>query len=161
MTLGDLANVAVIVQGVFLIVSVGFIWYQLYQNTKYLRFANTQKLVELSSPFNLQLIQDRQMAEYWVNGADNYDAMDSVDKYRFTSLLQWWLIFHENAFYQHKQRLIDEETYQPWNYDLEQFVKLLKLEKFWPDLQNYFQAEFAHHVSEIIKKFAAPQPTTA
>ena len=79
MTLNDFANIAIIVQGIFVIVSIGFIWYQLRENTRLTRAANTQKLIELSSPFNLQLIQNREMAELYIRGAKEYDKMDEIE----------------------------------------------------------------------------------
>ncbi len=51
MSLSDLASLAIIVQGFLFVVSIGLVWYQLRENTKLVRTANTQKLVELSSPF--------------------------------------------------------------------------------------------------------------
>ena len=63
MSLSDLASMAIIVQGILFVISIGLVWYQLRENTKLVRAANTQKLVELSVPFNLQLAQDRGLAE--------------------------------------------------------------------------------------------------
>lgn len=54
MSLSDLASFAIIVQGFLFVVSIALVWYQLHENTKLVRAANTQKLVELSVPFNLQ-----------------------------------------------------------------------------------------------------------
>ena len=56
MSLSDLTSIAIIVQGFFYIVSIFLVWYQLGENTKLVRAANTQKLVELFAPFNLQLV---------------------------------------------------------------------------------------------------------
>ncbi len=93
MSLSDWANIAIIVQGIVIIVSLGFIFYQLRENARLTRAANTQKLVELTSPFTLQLMQDRGTAELWVQGAQKYETMDSVDRERYSTLLSWWLIF--------------------------------------------------------------------
>jgi len=51
MALSDLASIAIIVQGILFVVSIVLVWYQLRENTKLVRAANTQKLVELSVPF--------------------------------------------------------------------------------------------------------------
>ena len=61
MTLSDLASLAIVVQGFLFVVSIGLVWYQLRENTNLVRTANTQKLVELFTPFNLQLAQDRSL----------------------------------------------------------------------------------------------------
>jgi len=113
MDLNAWAAIATIIQAIFLPVSLFFVWYQLRQQSKFARATNVQSLAELSSPFNLQLIQDRNFAQLWVQGASRFEAMDEVERYQFKSLLIWWLIIHENIFYQHKEELVDDVAYLP------------------------------------------------
>src|SRR5215510_597420 len=69
--------ISTIVQGVVVIVSLIFIWRQIQLQTKQItsqtelaKAANTQALVGLSSPFNIELIKDPQMAKLWLEGAE-------------------------------------------------------------------------------------------
>ncbi len=148
----DLADIATIAEAIFVIISVIFIAVQTWQTKRLAKTANTQSLVEISAPFNLQLIQDREMAEFWVKGAELEADMDEVDRYRYRSLLVWWLILHENIYYQRKQRLLDDKTYAPWKADLEQFVIEHHLETRWGKMRKNFQVEFADQVQMIIDK---------
>lgn len=150
MTLNDFANIAIIVQGIFVIVSIGFIWYQLRENTRLTRAANTQKLIELSSPFNLQLIQNREMAELYIRGAKEYDKMDEIDKSRYYDLLTWWLLLHENIYHQRSRKLVSKETYTAWDSDLQHFVSAQNVAQHWDRMKNVFEASFAEHVSQLI-----------
>lgn len=151
MTLGDWVSIATIAQAVFVPVSLLLVWRQLRQQSRLTRAANTQALVELSSPFNLQLIQDRDFARLWMSGAKTFTEMDDVDKYRFRSLLTWWLLLHENVFYQRQKELIDEETYAAWQRDLEVFVRKMNLARHW-SFAEVCQVEFAKHVRDIIER---------
>ncbi len=150
MSLGDLASVAIIVQGVFFIVSIILVWYQLRENTKLVRAANTQKLVELFAPFNLQLAQDRVLAELWTQGAQRLNDLDEIDRERYFNLLTWWLMMHENVYHQWSKKLIDEDTYNSWTRDLEYFARRQQLADYWERLSSYFEASFAEHVKTII-----------
>lgn len=157
MTLQDWANLATIVGTLSIPVSALFIWLQLRQQTRFAKIANTQSLVELTSPFNLQLIQDRKMAEYWVHGAERYQYFDPVERYRYKSLLIWWLILHENIYFQWKSGMLDEKIYQAWQRDLEYFAGS-QLKERWGDLKSAFQVDFVKHVEgllqkELLKKF--------
>ncbi len=107
MALSDLASIAIIAQGVLFIVSIGLVWYQLRENTKLVRAANTQKLVELSTPFYFQLAQDRALIELWNQATQRFDELDDIDKQRYFNLLTWWLMLHENIYHQWRNRLID------------------------------------------------------
>jgi hypothetical protein len=150
MTLQDWANVATIIGVLSIPLSGYFIWLQLRQQTLLARAANAQSLVELSSPFNLQLIQDPKMAEYWVHGAERYSSFDQVEQYRYKSLLIWWLILHENIFFQQKNELLDDAVYAAWQRDLESFAQR-QLKEQWPGLKWVFQPAFAKHVESLMK----------
>lgn len=157
MSLAEWADLATIVGVIALPLSAAAIWIQLRQQTLLATAANTQALVELSSPFNLQLIQDPEMADLWVNGAKNYANFDSVKQYRFQSMLIWWLILHENIYVQKKNELLDPTVFSAWKYDLESFVRL-QLGDLWPKLKPFFQAGFAAYVDDIIANSDDPRP---
>ncbi|HEY4385443.1 MAG TPA: hypothetical protein VGN34_13370 [Ktedonobacteraceae bacterium] len=150
MSLSDWASIAIIVQGVFFIVSIFLVWYQLRENTKLVRTANTQKLVELSTPFNLQLAQDRELARLWRLGGQNIDDLDEIDRERYFNLLTWWLILHENIYHQWSKKLIDEDTYKSWSRDLEYFTRRQNIAGHWNALSSFFESSFAAHVTTVI-----------
>lgn len=124
---------------------------QLEQQTKLTRIANTQELVNLSSPFNLELIKDHNMAALWVNGLKEYNQFDEVKKYQYEGLLIWWLILHENIFYQWKKGMLEDEAYNPWKYDLQCFVEKKLSKSIWDELKAAFQSEFRARVTNMIK----------
>jgi len=152
MSLSDLASIAIIVQGFLFIVSIGLVWYQLRENTKLVRAANTQNLVELSSPFYLQLAQSRELTKLWGQATQHFDELDEIDKNRYFSLLTWWLMLHENIYHQWMNKLVDEDTFNSWTRDLEWFVRRQRLEDHWTVLNGYFEVSFAEHVSAMIAR---------
>ena len=147
------SNIVSIVQGLFVIVSVFFIWYQIRERNRLSRAAVTQSLVALSSPFLIQLSQDRNLAELWVNGTKNYEAMDEVERFRYQQLLFWWLILHENIYYQHRNGLVDEQLYQGWKVELQEFIRTKQLGLFWDkDMKRFFRTEFRQAVERTISR---------
>lgn len=154
MSLSDLASIAIIIQGLFFIISIVLVWYQLRENTKLVRASNTQKLVELSIPFNLQLAQNRELAELWLRATQGIDGLDEVDRSRYFNLLTWWLMLHENIYHQWRSKLVDEDTYSSWTRDLEYYAKMQQLGDRWPQLNGYFEASFSEHVTTIINRLS-------
>jgi hypothetical protein len=150
MSLSDLASIAIIIQGMLFIISIGLVWYQLRENTKLVRAANTQKLVELSVPFNLGLAQDRALAELWQQATQHFDELDEIDKARYFNLLTWLLMLHENIYHQWRNKLIDEETFSSWTRDLEYYARAHHLGNHWTRLNSFFESSFAEHVTTII-----------
>lgn len=150
--LQSLVSIVTIIQSIFFIVSVFFIWYQIRQHNRLTRAANTQSLVELSSPFLIQLSQDRKLAELWVNGTKNYETMDEVEQFRYQQLLFWWLIHHENICYQYHNGLVDELLYQGWQLELQEFIRAKRIGLFWDkDMKRFFRTEFQQEVEKLIR----------
>lgn len=98
----------------------------------------------------MQLIQDPEMAKLWYEGAMKFEEMAPVDQYRYTELVSWWMILHENIYYQHSKGLIDDEVYGSWNRDLEKFVRKEGFDKHWYAMHDSYQPEFAKHLSRMI-----------
>jgi hypothetical protein len=151
--------IATIVQTFVVVISLYFIWRQVQQQTKQVRqqtdlarIANVQSLVSLSSPYNLELIKDPNMARFWVEGAEKFETYNDVDRFRFKQLLIWWLILHENVFYQKQKNLLDEDIFATWSHDLKSFIAKHRLEYHWPKLEAAFQSEFSKYVDQLIKE---------
>jgi hypothetical protein len=157
MSLQDWASVATIIGVLSIPLSAVFILMQLRQQNALAKVANTQSLVELSSPFNLELIKDRQMAEFWIEGRQRFESYDSVDQYRFKSLLIWWLILHENIYFQWQQKMLDHTVFQAWQYDLREFARD-QLRGRWVELRPAFQADFAKHIDRILEGVGEQRP---
>jgi hypothetical protein len=138
-------------EAIVVAVSVIVIIYQLKQQTRLSRIANTQALVGISSPFNLELIKDEKMAGLWVKGSKQYSGFNDVKKYQYKSLLIWWLIFHENIFYQGKQGLLDDKIYKTWDTDLKFFIKQQNLGMLWDELKFAYLDEFRDYVTRQIQ----------
>ena len=150
MALSDLASIAIIVQGMFFLVSLALVWYQLQENTKLVRAANTQKLVELSVPFNLRLAQDRALMELWWQATQRFDQLDEIDKARYFNLLTWWLTLHENIYHQWKKGLMDEDIYGAWTRDLKRFLTTRDITRFRSMWSDTFEVTFIEHIDELI-----------
>jgi hypothetical protein len=146
-----LVSIVTIIQGIFFVISVFFIWYQIRQQNRLTRAAHTQSLVEMASPFLLQLSQDRKLADLWVNGTRNYETMDEVDRFRYLQLLLWWLIHHENIYYQYHSCLVDEILYQGWQTELQAFIRAKRVQLFWnQDMKRFFRTEFRQDVEKLL-----------
>jgi hypothetical protein len=146
-----LLSIVTIIQGIFFIISVFFLWYQIRQHNRLTRASRTQSLVEISAPFLIQLSQDRKLAELWVNGAKTFEMMDEVEQFRYRQLLFLWLIYHENIYYQYHNGLVDEQLYQGWKIELQEFIRAKRIGLFWEkDMRSFFRTEFQQEVEKSI-----------
>jgi hypothetical protein len=66
-------------------------------------------------------------------------------------MVAWWLIHHENAFYQYRKGLLDKTIYHAWNVDLQDFVRRSRLGLFWEkEHKRFFQTEFQQEIESLI-----------
>lgn len=156
MTLADLANISTIAQAILVIISLGFIWYQLRQSTKLAKAANSQALVEHAASFNAMLIESSELAKLWYLFGQNLSDATSVVRYR--ELLVQWLIFHENIYYQWRKGLLDSETYNSWLEDLKHTVNNHNLELVSKDVRKIFPGKFGDHILELKDTVALAPP---
>jgi hypothetical protein len=146
-TMSDAASFASIIESLFVVVSVVLIVVQLRKQTEFARASNSQSMFELSSPFNLELIRDKDFARLWLQGPN---TSDPIDQFRYESLVTWWLLLHENIYYQRQRGLLDDEAYLAWDQDLRDFAQRSRLENVWPTIKRFYQRGFAIHVSEVL-----------
>ncbi len=148
------SGLSAIIQAVAVIVSLFFIWKQIREQTTLTKAANVQALVELSSPFNLELIKDREMAEMWSQGRQRYEKSDQTRdadyRARYANLIIWWLMLHENIYAQHDMQLLDDVFYTPWEKDLRSFVAHQLPEEIWKGLKENYSEGFARHVDALL-----------
>jgi hypothetical protein len=136
------AHISTVLQLVLLAISLALVWIQLKQQTDLARAANTQSLVGLASPFNLEVSQSKDMANLWLNGPAQLDKFSEVEKEQYESLLRWWFIFYENVFFQGKRKLLDEPIYNSWMSDLKTFLEDQRVEMVWARGNEHYHREF-------------------
>ncbi|MBZ8183311.1 hypothetical protein [Oscillatoria salina] len=107
MSLQDLANISQIAQAVLVVVSLGFIWYQLREGVRLAKSENARSLAEQAGAFNSLLIQNADLAELWYSYGRKLEQDGEIDRLRYREMLVQWLIFHEYIYYQWKQKLLD------------------------------------------------------
>jgi len=156
MELQNWATIGTIVQSffsIFVLVPIFLAVWQLQQSNNLIRAANIQKFAELTSPFKLQIIQDRGTAELWVNGSHNFAELDKVDQHRYLQLLTWWLNLQENIYLQWDNNLINKTTYKAWENVLKNFMREHHVGIHWTEeMKICFEASFAAYMDKLLKE---------
>jgi hypothetical protein len=145
-----LSWVGTILQTFALIISLYFIYRQIKQQNDLTKAANAQSLVELASPFTLEVMQNPVMSKLWFNNVQNSSEYKDVDDYRYILLLRWWLTFYENIYQQNRLGLLRPEVYKAWDEDLKLFIKRRNILKYWDGLKGVYEDGYRMHVNDLI-----------
>ncbi|HXU37713.1 MAG TPA: hypothetical protein VN937_15230 [Blastocatellia bacterium] len=141
--------------------SAFFIWSQLSQQTSLTRAANSQALVNLVGPMNMELVRNAEIAELWQRHSRRSEKpleKTEVEEQQYAGLLATYLIFYENMYIQHERKLLDDDVFDGWEKDLEDLVESQPLEEYWDtDQKNYYVPAFSNHVARLLEAKRAGQ----
>ena len=87
MTLQELGNLGEFFGAIAVIASLAYVALQIRQNTRSLRTASFQAVMQSSTWENRIIAQDPALAELYLRGLNAYDELDSVDAFRFSALM--------------------------------------------------------------------------
>jgi hypothetical protein len=150
-------SISSILGSLSLVVGVILVLREMRATTRVTRANNAQTLVGIAGPFYTSLIQDRGVADLFLRGSRDYPSLDEIDQYRYRNLMIWWLIFHENVFYQRRLGLLDGRAFEAWSQDLGTFLREHKLSQHWGELEHLFQRAFAEKVRQLLAEQDPPQ----
>ena len=149
------AQASLVIQAALIAISLTFIWIQLRQNAEIAKAANAQALVQHAMVFTSTLLQDTELARLWCSHGVSFADENSLDRYR--EMLIQWLIFHENIYYQHKKRQLDEPIYRSWREDLKYTVKHHNLEVISKNIEAFFPEGYGTHLLALKEESQDPE----
>lgn len=152
MSLQDLANFSQVIQVILVVVSLGFIWYQLREGVRLAKSENARSLAEQAEAFNSLIIQNADLAELWYSYGQKLDEGNDTDRLRYREMLVQNLVFHEYVYYQWKRNLLDDELYRSWLSYLEHIVQRHNFDVISSGIQNIFPGDFGRHLSQLRAK---------
>lgn len=133
MTLQDLGSLGEFVGALVLVASLAYVALQIRQNTRSLRTASFQALMQSSAWENRLMAQDAAVAELYLRGLDSYDELDSVDQWRFSGLM-YNLIWHfEITLALHKEGVSTDTRLEAQLADVLGRLKRPGAAKWWED----------------------------
>jgi hypothetical protein len=149
--LQDLSNIAQIAGPILVIISFGFIWFQLREGVRLARAEHARSLAEHAASFNSLLIGNGELAQLWYSYGKSLEPNTSA-YLQYREMLVQWLIFHENMYYQKKRKLLDNDIYEGWQRDLEVTVTKHNITVIGTSVEDVFPGEFGRHLKELHEK---------
>ncbi len=151
MPLDQIANVAEISAAALVIVTLIYVGIQIKQNTDTLKANTAHNTAEDFSALYLILAERGEVANIFLRGAQDFEALESVERLRFYAYFHKFFRTFENAYYQFTRGALEAE---PFEGIIQQFVLLTSLpgvQTYWQDRKNWYNKTFQAYVdSEIM-----------
>jgi hypothetical protein len=150
MSLEHLAYLSEIVGVVLVIASLIYVGKQLRQNTDVMRLNAAGSYVNLQERLCGEVANNRELAEYWLKGASEFDSLDEVDKQRVL-LFEWRAITAWNQLFQLRQDgLMPESQWNELLWAIRNFGRRQSAREAWQVFKDAFGRPFQDFVSEYM-----------
>ncbi len=150
MDLQTLAQLGEFVGGLFVVVSLVYLGYQVRQNTTSLRAENYARGLERLSTLQANLSSDAELNRIVVVGAQNPDALTRSERMRLTWSLYELLGAAEFVYHQQGAGAITEEVWDRWRATLVWWLSNPGIRAWWESKPSPFSASFERFVNEHI-----------
>lgn len=146
-----LQETAQILGGVGVIASIFYVGIQIRNNARALRAATYQQLSVISLQGWYSLAHNGETTGIMLRGADDFSALNRVEKARYRFVVMGYVKGFENAWFQHNIGTLRENDWKACTADLRSFFSVPGAHVAWPLVKDPFNAEFTAFVDEILK----------
>jgi hypothetical protein len=161
MSLDDYANLADIVAVLLVIASLLYVGRQLKQTTDMMRVSASNERVQREYEILDNLIENREVAEYWLKGESDFDALDAVDQQRLLFFERRAIILWHHMFTLRQQQLIPDADWQ-WNeWVIRNVGRRQAVRRSWAIFGGSFEKPFRDYIERQFAAADGGQPAAA
>jgi hypothetical protein len=140
-----------IVGAVAVLVTLIYLSVQIRQNTKAVRSTAIDSSITALSAIRDRILSDKEIAEMYVLGSEDPDALDKADLTRFRMLLTNTLFAMMNLYENSKDTGISEAFWANQKANIRRVLATNGGKWFWGEYRHEFEDEFAKVVDQIIE----------
>jgi len=146
--LESVSKYASIVEAAGLLIAIGSISVQWTLENRIARAEHAQAVAEQAAEFHFKIVESETLTELWF-GYGRKPEMKPVERMRYKGLLQQYLVFQENAFFQYQAGLLDERIYRSLDADLKTAMLKHDLTVLDGPLNELYAPQFADHIKAL------------
>ena len=157
MTVEQFANFAEIIGVILVIASLVYVAQQLRQNTAMMRVGASNERVKRDFDIVANLLDSRDLAEVWVNGGTQFDALDEVDQQRAIFFEYRAIVLWHHVFELRQQKLTSDADWH-WNeWVIQNIGRRQAVREAWQVFKNSYAKPFQDYID---RQFAIADSAT-
>jgi hypothetical protein len=149
MKLENYAQMAEIVGGISVVLSLIFVGVQLKGNADILEAQAVFDLRESNSLMARDLITNAELSEMIYRGYDDYESLSDFEKWRFEFWVIEVLTHRMTAWKYAVEGLLDSEEIETWQYSTCSFLALPSARLIWEKQDTWLRADFRASVEQL------------
>ena len=151
MTLEQYAQIGEIIAAVAVIASLIYVAQQLHQNTDMMRVGNAQHFVDFNIRLVGPIVANRELADLWIKGGSDFEALDSIDKQRLV-MFEWQAIAGWHNFFNLRQKhLMSDEQWHEVVWVFENIGQRQAVRAAWATFKGGYDKSFQEFMAQYLE----------
>ena len=148
MTLENIASLAEIFGLMLVIASLIYVARQLGQTTAIMRVNASGERLQRDTDIANSIIHSREVAEYWMKGATEFDSLDETDRQRLVLFERRAILHWHNMFGLHAQNLVPDSDWYELKWVIQNIGRRQAIRESWNIFKDSFQKPFQDFIEE-------------
>ena len=158
MTFEQYAWLGEIIAAIAVIASLFYVARQLGQNTAMMRVSAASERMERDYELVLPVLENREFAEIWMKGGENFDDLDDVDQQRLLFFERRAIILWHHIYQLRQQGLCPDANWQEQVWVIQSIGRRQAVRVAWNRYKGAFETPFQEFV---INEFALADAETS
>lgn len=150
MPLSDLASIAVILQGLGVILTLVFLAVELRQNTRALRANAFQTVASEFARFDGQFVYDPAYADLVLRSLMSLEQLTPNERYRVAMAASLRMQLFDSLYYWHCQGVLEKPRWEAFERQCAAWIQHPGMRAWWQQSQVFYTPEFVAHVNARI-----------
>lgn len=151
MDLDSLANLGEFVGGIFVLVTLIYLAYQIRQNTRSLRIENHARVLERMSNVQSRLAVDPELNHIFMVGAEDPARLTRAERIRFAWALYEMFGAAEFMYHQSRERALPAEVWARWEATLGWWMSHPGIRAWWTTKPAPLAKDFEAFVAKMMQ----------
>ena len=148
MTLEQFASLAEIFGLILVVASLVYVAQQLRQNTDMMRVNASSERVDRDTDIVKSIVESREVAEYWMKGATEFNSLDETDRQRLIFFERRAILHWHNMFGLHAQNLVPDSDWYELTWIIRNIGRRQSVRESWSIFKDSFRKPFQEFIEE-------------
>jgi len=140
------------IAAVAIVGSLLFVALEVRSSNQVNRHRAIEELLEDYTRTRMSIAGSPEVARAWLSGLHDYEALDSLDKARFSLTADVFFHTHESIYLHHRGGRMNRGMYEPQWLNLIDMLRYPGLQSVWAFRKRYFHVAYQSHLDETIAK---------
>lgn len=142
MSLEQYAHISQIVGVILIVISLAYVARQLRQNTEMMRVNASSEWLQKDFDIVSSLIENRELAEAWVRGGNDFDQLDETDRQRLVFFERRAMTLWQHIFQMRNKGLYEDSDWETMQLLIRHLASRQSMQAAWQMFRGTYEPGF-------------------